>query len=801
MKRAILVASMGTIIGIVEKLYWNISIVFLIAIGYALLAIWFHFKPKQKRYWKVLGQKQCIVFCFFAILANFYTAIWENQYQKVYQAPENWKVCGIVWKEMQEKPYSKQTIVKITTKPYQNKKIIVKCPKNVQDLPYGSLVQLEGNYEKPNPQKNDKGFDQQKYQKTKGVFGTLVVKKTTILQEQKIDGIHQTAYFLNQWIKNKCHQLLPKREASLFIGLLLGDTEEIEEDIAQDFVQSSLAHMLAVSGTHISYLVIGISFFFSYFGKRKARMFTVIGLVFFMYMTNFAASVVRACLMGIATLGGQILYRKSDIYTNMGLSCFLILLVNPYQILDIGLQLSYAGTLGIVLVYSLCQPWIRKSPKGIRPVCNILAITGSAQIAVFPLIAYYFQNISFTFFLSNLLATPILAILMLGGMGFVFLIFLAPTVGAWFSPVLAFLLRLLMKISHQVAQMPFSYVLIPAPAWGGLLLYYLVLFLFLQRQHIKQTQGEWRFLTSLQKKKIIWIKKIEQMKVKIGIGLICLILTIILGRQCFFLVNKKLDIFFVDVGQGDACLIRTPHQKNILIDGGGSENYDVGKNIVLPYLLKHGITKIDVLFISHFDTDHCGGLWYVLQNLKVDYIVLGKQMEINENYVDFQKIVKQKKIKVKMVTAGQQIKLENDLTCHVLWPETKKEIAENTINNQSLVFQLVYRKFTMLLTGDIEKIAEEKLIQKYGKTNALQSNLLKIPHHGSKTSSTDEFLQCVKPQVALIGVGKNHFGHPSEEVLNRLQEHQILYYRTDQQGEIHVAVLPNSQMEIQTFLP
>ena len=248
-------------------------------------------------------------------------------------------------------------------------------------------------------------------------------------------------------------------------------------------------------------------------------------------------------------------------------------------------------------------------------------------------------------------------------------------------------------------------------------------------------------------------------------------------------------------------MIRTPHQKNILIDGGGSENYDVGKNIVLPYLLKHGITKIDVLFISHFDTDHCGGLWYVLQNLKVDYIVLGKQMEINENYVDFQKIVKQKKIKVKMVTAGQQIKLENDLTCHVLWPETKKEIAENTINNQSLVFQLVYRKFTMLLTGDIEKIAEEKLIQKYGKTNALQSNLLKIPHHGSKTSSTDEFLQCVKPQVALIGVGKNHFGHPSEEVLNRLQEHQILYYRTDQQGEIHVAVLPNSQMKIQTFLP
>lgn len=801
MKRAILVASLGTIIGIVEKLYWNISIVFLIAIGYAFLAIWFHFKPKLKRYWKVLGQKQCFVFCFFAILANFYTAIWENQYQKVYQAPENWKVCGIVWKEMQEKTYNKQMIVKITTNPYRNKKIIVKCPKNLQDLPYGSLVQLEGNYEKPSPQKNDKGFDQQKYQKTKGISGTLVVKKANILQYQKIDGIHQIAYRINQWIKNMCHQFLPDKEASLLIGLLLGDTEEIEEDIEQDFVQSSLAHVLAVSGTHISYLVIGISFFFSCFGKRKARIITVMGLVFFMYMTNFAASVVRACLMGIVTLGGQILYRKSDIYTNMGLSCFLILLVNPYQILDIGLQLSYAGTLGIVLGYSLCQPWIRKMPKGIKPVCNILAITGSAQIGVFPLIAYYFQNISFTFFLSNLLATPILAILMLGGMGFVFLSFLAPVVGAWFSPVLIFFLQILMKISHQVAQMPFSYVLIPAPSLGVLLLYYLILFLFLQRQHIKQTQGEWRLLSSLQKKKIIWIKKIEPIKGKIGIGLICLIIIIILGRESLILFNKQLDIYFLDVGQGDACLIRTPHQKNILIDGGGSENYDVGKNVVLPYLLKHGITKIDVLFISHFDTDHCSGLWYVLQNLKVDYVILGKQMETNDNYWNFQKIAKEKKIKVKEVTAGQQIKLEKNLTCHILWPESQKEIAENTINNQSLVFQLVYRKFTMLLTGDIEKIAEEKLIQKYGKTNALPSNLLKIPHHGSKTSSTDEFLRCIKPQVALIGVGKNHFGHPSEGVLNRLQEHQILYYRTDQQGEIHIAVSPNGQMRIQTFLP
>ena len=159
-----------------------------------------------------------------------------------------------------------------------------------------------------------------------------------------------------------------------------------------------------------------------------------------------------------------------------------------------------------------------------------------------------------------------------------------------------------------------------------------------------------------------------------------------------------------------------------------------------------------------------------MQEIKVENIIIGKQFENSENYQEFIKIVKEQKVNVQVVEAGQRIKIEKDLYFDVLWPSSDNIISENSINNNSLVCKMVYQNFSMLFTGDIEEIAEKAILEKYKDTNALKANVLKVAHHGSKSSSIEEFLDIVKPRIALIGVGGNNtFGHPNKEVLERFK--------------------------------
>ena len=272
------------------------------------------------------------------------------------------------------------------------------------------------------------------------------------------------------------------------------------------------------------------------------------------------------------------------------------------------------------------------------------------------------------------------------------------------------------------------------------------------------------------------------------------ILIIICIVVMFSLINitpKDLKIHFIDVGQGDSTFIITPQNKTILIDGGGSEfsDYDVGKNTLLPYILDRGYTKIDYVIISHFDNDHVAGILTILEELKVERVYISKQGKINENYKKFVKIVNEKNIKVKYVNAGDRVNIEKNLYLDIIWP-CNTLITENVLNNNSIVCKLNYGEISMLFTGDIEKIAENEILQYWkNNENILKADILKVAHHGSKTSSTLEFIEKVRPQICLIGVGKNNkFGHPNENVLQSLESLKARIYRTDESGEISINI-------------
>lgn len=193
-----------------------------------------------------------------------------------------------------------------------------------------------------------------------------------------------------------------------------------------------------------------------------------------------------------------------------------------------------------------------------------------------------------------------------------------------------------------------------------------------------------------------------------------------------------------------------------------------------------------------------GGILYLLEKIKVKQVIIGKQFEESENYKKFIEIIKDKKIKVRVVQLNEKINIEKNVYFNVIWPNEKDVVTENTLNNNSLVLKLYYKNFTALFTGDIQEIAEQKILKNVN-NEVLNSTLIKIAHHGSKTSSTEEFIEKVNPKIALIGVGKNNkFGHPSEQTIELLQSINCKIYRTDKMGEIIVQINKNSKYKIRT---
>jgi len=252
---------------------------------------------------------------------------------------------------------------------------------------------------------------------------------------------------------------------------------------------------------------------------------------------------------------------------------------------------------------------------------------------------------------------------------------------------------------------------------------------------------------------------------------------------------------------GDSTLIQTPSRKNILIDTGEEEN------TIVEYLLDRKIKKIDYLMISHFDSDHSAKAAELIEKLKVKYLIISKQTETSEQFEKTIEIAQKRKVKIITVEAGNVLKIDKDTNFQILWPKTKKTISENPLNNNSIVAKFNYKNFSMLFTGDIEEIAEKSILQEYENSNILESTILKVAHHGSNTSSIEQFIEKVKPKIALIGVGKeNKFGHPKEEVIERLEKVGCKIYRTDLSGEIEIKVKKNTiefvtkkQLKIKNF--
>lgn len=593
------------------------------------------------------------------------------------------------------------------------------------------------------------------------------------------------------------------------LGILVGYKDEIPKEIQDNFKESNISHILAVSGLHVSYIIIAVSKSLEKIqGKRTSKITTIFFIILYMFITNFSPSVVRASLMVIISILSKLTYNKNDIWTSMSISILITLVYNPYLIISNGVLLSYGGTIGIITFQKSISMFLSKIKSKseiykynskvigiIDYIQDTVVVSFSTQILIWPIIAKMYNTISLSFFITNFLVSPIIGPIIICGILFIISNYLFPRfITLIIKFIIENLLQILITISNLGKHLPFNKIYLPTPKIWQILIYYIFIYIV----NILYKISTKRKLTVFQKRLINWKNLAKHLLRKNLQKVVTIILCATLTLTIIKISSNNFKLYFIDVGQGDSALIVTPQGKNILIDGGGNENYDVGKNILLPYLLDRKVTNLDYVIISHFDTDHVGGILTVLEELNVKKVIIGKQYESSENYEKFLRIVKEKNLLVKQVQKGDNINIEKHIHIKVLFPEKEKK-EENNINNNSLVFKLMYKDFSILFTGDIEKIAEEQIVNLYSRNNILKSTILKVAHHGSKTSSIQEFLELVQPKIALIGVGKNNlYGHPNDDVIERLKNINAKIYRIDNDREIIIEV--NKRIKIKKML-
>lgn len=696
-KRPILIITISYLIGILIGLYLEINIAFFMYIIIIMISI-FLAKVTKK-----LNKKNLLILIISLItmiISNMLIFIKENRFNDLYsEINENTRFVGVVTDVQKDNEYYFNYIVKINNvngnEKFKNTNIIVKIKKNKNknntniqnnnsennqnnqndknktnnnsELKCGDLIYGFGNFEKPSIRRNYKGFDYSQYLKTKNVY---MICKTEKNQLKVLK--HNSLFVGKMWIinlqnklKNNLNILLPNDTKGLANALLLGDSNFIDNEQKEIFSNANLMHILAISGMHITYIITFLNLIMKKCDNRKSKYFIIVFLIFFSQLTGGEPSVIRAVIMSCLILISKLFYRKSDTINNIAISCLFILLKNPYNILKLGFQLSFLGTLGIVIFNKKFSDIISKyeyiknskksnkirnskksnkirNSKKLNEISNtkklnkikkkiveIILLSISANLVIAPVLAYNYNTISLIFLISNLLVTPILGIMSLLGYTTIISSLFSLKLSKLISIPFNWCLKIFNIIAKLSSKISFLKLTITTPTIISIIIYYFVILYI-----------------------IFFYKKTHNQILK-KVLTICMIIVLIIK---FIPNTSKLKIYFIDVGQGDSTLIITESNKKILIDGGGSENsnYDIGKNILVPYLLDRKIKYIDYMIFTHFDSDHCKGLFTVINTLKVKNAIISKQGKDSENYQTFLNLANKKNINIITVSARKQ---------------------------------------------------------------------------------------------------------------------------------------------------
>ena len=610
-------------------------------------------------------------------------------------------------------------------------KVLVNYYDNL-NIKLGEKIKVYGTFNIPTNNTNFNLFNYNKYLKSKKIYH--------IFNADKIIKVNKTIK-----LKYKIKELIDKINNKYLYTFILGDSNYLDKDIKQSFRNNGISHLFAVSGMHITLLssIILIILKRIFNNKYLINLILFSFLIFYMFLTNFTPSVIRATFLFIILSFNKLFNLKINPLISILLILDVMLIINPYYIYNVGFILSFLVSISLISFGKIINNYKNFFIK-------IFMISLLSFLISIPIIINNNNEINLLSPLLNVIFVPFISLI-------VFPISLITFIVPIFNPILKIFIYIFESISLLFDRINyFTLTLKEINIYIFIMYYILILFV---------------------------IKKIINKKYKY---ILLLIITLIIHNNINNF-SKDINITMMDIGQGDSIILELPHNKNILIDTGGTYNYNLTNNILIPYFKSRGIKKIDYLIASHGDFDHMGEAINLVNNIKIEKVIFncGPYNDLESELI---KVLDKKHIKY--YSCIKELNIDNN---KLYFLQTKEYDNENDNSN---VIYTELNGYKFMFMGDASSTTEKEIISKY---NLPDIDVLKVGHHGSKTSSSKEFIDEIEPKYSVISVGKNNrYGHPSKEVLDNLNNSKI--YRTDEDGSIMFKI-KNNKLKIETCSP
>jgi len=638
---------------------------------------------------------------------------------------------------------------------------------------YGDMLRVRGILSEPDGIRNPGDFDYRQYLARRGIHTRVLVYdpvNASYIGSHPCNPVLRLVYELKRR-SLEVFASVPPRERAVIEAFLFGNQEGIDPALKGSFARVGVIHILSVSALHVGLVMAFVLGIASVAQLKRGQTFAAVAAVLLCYgiMTGFSPSVQRATLMGLVGLGGFLLHRHHSLYNSLALAALIILLGQPYALFEPGFQLSFVAACGLFYLGPPLSRYLKSIPWG-----QAVAATVGAELAIWPLTAYYFNMVSVISVLSNLVVVGLAAaVVNLGWMAVIVSTIFRP-VGMALADADGALTNLLLGAVGLFDRWPYSAVVVTSPGVLLILGYYLVLVL-------AREGSARRLLASVR------LRQAERLVV----GGVLVVGILAVGGSLAW--PKEMQAIFLDVGQGDCFLFRVPGYGDCLIDAGGSPSYgqgkrDFGESVVVPALRRLGVRHLKMAVVTHEHDDHMGGMAGVIRLMPIQTFVVANrgqrsgEMPAKSNLPQLMREARRRGTRTITLDQGDLLRV-GGAEIEVLYPpgEGGPEVNEN---NRSLVLRLQYRHVSFLLTGDAEVEALKEIISG---SQELASTVLKLPHHGSANGFYPGFYDRVSPKVVIISVGKNCFGHPAPRVVGYWRERRVPLFRTDRHGAVVVA--------------
>ncbi|HAQ40622.1 MAG TPA: DNA internalization-related competence protein ComEC/Rec2 [Clostridiales bacterium] len=604
-------------------------------------------------------------------------------------------------------------------------------------LEENSIVQFKGSIAGSNFSKNRMLFNYDNYLRSKKIGAVIFTEEPVNVIEKDFSALNKISIGFRNYAENTFYNSLSKENADIILSIILGDVDYLDENLYDNIKLMGLAHIFAVSGTHIvlMYGTLLSALKFCCLSRKASWAITWAVIWFYGFLIGFPLTVMRALVMFTLLFGAEVFYKKYNSLNSIAMAALVLTVYNPYWIFDAGFLLSFSAALSLVIYNKYITNQMLNDNMILRNVYMCLFL----QLFTLPVIAYYFNYAPVMGILYNLLLLPVFTVVLIYGFTLLIINAVIPALLAIPFAVFNYILHTLRFIIKFTEKFAFNGVEVATMSVGAIIFFYVmvafVIYLYSNRESCVKTYG---------------------LTVLISFYTLNFIIATAADDSLYFNV--------ADAGQGVFTTVKYS-DKNFIIDCGSTSSDKFGKYTAVPYMTKHGAFVIDGVFISHWDSDHYSGL-----------------RELAESYIKVRKIFSSSDdtdIGEEITVLSERNKLKlGRLGIDILWPE--ENYTASSANNSSLVILLRFNDSSIMLAGDIEKEAEEILT-----SNIEHSDILIVPHHGSKTSSTADFVEKVLPDIAVLSYGRNNYGIPSKEVIERYEKAGSNVLSTFDQGEIN----------------